>query len=75
MFPLYLLSHTASPSVLRAVCEREDQFCSPRSIRVAIGTWNVNGGNYFRSVAFKHQPMTEWLLDNPEIVQKSHQGE
>ena len=32
-------------------------------MRVTVGTWNVNGGKHFRSIAYKHQSMHDWLLD------------
>ncbi|XP_033638398.1 synaptojanin-1-like [Asterias rubens] len=64
----------ASPSILRAVCEREDDITDSVSLRVCVGTWNVNGGRHFRSIAYKNQSMTDWLLDNPEVVQTTRQG-
>uniref|UniRef100_A0A8B9CD53 phosphoinositide 5-phosphatase n=1 Tax=Anser brachyrhynchus TaxID=132585 RepID=A0A8B9CD53_9AVES len=36
--------------------------------RVCVGTWNVNGGKQFRSIAFKNQTLTDWLLDAPNIA-------
>ena len=32
-------------------------------LRVCVGTWNVNGGRQFRSIAYKNQSMHDWLLD------------
>uniref|UniRef100_A0AAX7VJD6 phosphoinositide 5-phosphatase n=1 Tax=Astatotilapia calliptera TaxID=8154 RepID=A0AAX7VJD6_ASTCA len=38
----------------------------PKQIRVCIGTWNVNGGKQFRSIAFRNQTLNDWLLDAPK---------
>ncbi|XP_070565612.1 synaptojanin-1-like [Ptychodera flava] len=56
----------ASPGILKSMVSRQDEFTFTSKIRVAIGTWNVNGGRHFRSIAFKHQSMSDWLLDNPQ---------
>lgn len=49
-----------------------EDFTLRHRLRVFIGTWNVNGGKHFRSVAHKHESVTDWLLDlnrtvNPEV--------
>ena len=31
----------------------------------SVGTWNVNGGKQFRSIAFRNQTLNDWLLDAP----------
>ncbi|KAL4225388.1 Synaptojanin-1 [Mactra antiquata] len=61
----------ASPVVLHSVVNRYQEFVDTSSLRVFIGTWNVNGGKHFRSIAFKHQSINDWLLDNPAILAKS----
>ncbi|VDP74156.1 unnamed protein product [Echinostoma caproni] len=48
-----------------------EEFTQKHKLRVFVGTWNVNGGKHFRSVAHKHESVTDWLLDlaktiNPE---------
>ncbi|CAH1803194.1 unnamed protein product, partial [Owenia fusiformis] len=53
----------ASPSILHEMVSRHYEYTSPVPIRVAVGTWNVNGGQHFRSIAFKHESMDDWLLD------------
>ncbi|KAM5179819.1 synaptojanin-1 isoform 2-T2 [Mantella aurantiaca] len=58
----------ASPRVLRSMCENYYRYAKPRKIRICIGTWNVNGGKQFRSIAFKNQTLTDWLLDAPKIA-------
>ena len=32
-------------------------------LRVAIGTYNINGGKHFRSVVYKNVSLDDWLLD------------
>uniref|UniRef100_A0A8C1ILD5 Synaptojanin-1 n=1 Tax=Cyprinus carpio TaxID=7962 RepID=A0A8C1ILD5_CYPCA len=39
---------------------------STRTIRVCVGTWNVNGGKQFRSIAFRNHTLNDWLLDAPK---------
>ncbi|CAM1293610.1 SYNJ1 (predicted) [Pycnogonum litorale] len=58
----------APSNVLRAICNLQNEFTRPVSARISVGTWNVNGGKHFRSIAFKHQSMTEWLLDVRKIA-------
>ncbi|KAM4701846.1 synaptojanin-1 [Discoglossus pictus] len=63
-----LMLQSASPRVLRSMCENYYRYSKPRKIRVCVGTWNVNGGKQFRSIAFKNQTLTDWLLDAPRIA-------
>ncbi|XP_069060136.1 synaptojanin-1 isoform X3 [Pleurodeles waltl] len=58
----------ASPRVLKSMCENYYKFSTPRKLRVCAGTWNVNGGKQFRSIAFRNQTLTDWLLDAPKIA-------
>ncbi|KAK3594082.1 hypothetical protein CHS0354_040850 [Potamilus streckersoni] len=58
----------ASPSILNATVRRYKEYTSTSSLRIFVGTWNVNGGKHFRSIAFKHQSITDWLLDAPKIM-------
>jgi len=46
----------------------------PVNLRVSVGTWNVNGGKHFRSIAFKHEHITDWLLDLPKIIRSTAPG-
>uniref|UniRef100_A0A8D0H3M2 Synaptojanin-1 n=1 Tax=Sphenodon punctatus TaxID=8508 RepID=A0A8D0H3M2_SPHPU len=57
----------ASAKVLKSMCENFYKYSKPKKIRVCVGTWNVNGGKQFRSIAFKNQTLTDWLLDAPKI--------
>ncbi|XP_063059389.1 synaptojanin-1 isoform X2 [Engraulis encrasicolus] len=55
----------ASPRVLLGMCQNHHKYTRPKQIRVGVGTWNVNGGKQFRSIAFRNQTLNDWLLDAP----------
>ncbi|KAK2089546.1 Synaptojanin-1 [Saguinus oedipus] len=57
-----------SSKVLKSMCENFYKYSKPKKIRVCVGTWNVNGGKQFRSIAFKNQTLTDWLLDAPKLA-------
>lgn len=40
------------------------EYTTPMQIRVAVGTYNVNGGKHFRSVVYKDVSLSDWLLDS-----------
>ncbi|XP_058267153.1 synaptojanin-1 isoform X3 [Hemibagrus wyckioides] len=56
----------ASPRVLLGMCQNHNKYTRPKKIRVCVGTWNVNGGKQFRSIAFRNQTLNDWLLDAPK---------
>ncbi|KAM8742410.1 synaptojanin-1 isoform 3-T4 [Acanthopagrus schlegelii] len=56
----------ASPRVLLGMCQNYQKYTRPKQIRVCVGTWNVNGGKQFRSIAFRNQTLNDWLLDAPK---------
>lgn len=58
-----ICSFSASPTILRELCDRHLEYTTWSNIRICVGTWNVNGGKHFRSIAHKHQTMHDWLLD------------
>lgn len=58
----------ASPRVLLGMCQNHRKYTRPKQIRVCVGTWNVNGGKQFRSIAFRNQTLNDWLLDAPKIA-------
>jgi len=60
---LYASFLHSSPTILRELCDRHLEYTTWSNIRVCVGTWNVNGGKHFRSIAHKHQTMHDWLLD------------
>ncbi|XP_063006358.1 synaptojanin-1 isoform X5 [Melospiza melodia melodia] len=59
---------SASVKVLKSMCENFYKYAKPKKIRVCVGTWNVNGGKQFRSIAFRNQTLTDWLLDAPKLA-------
>lgn len=63
-----LLPFTASPRVLLGMCQSYQKYTKPKQIRVCVGTWNVNGGKQFRSIAFRNQTLNDWLLDAPKMA-------
>lgn len=66
-FPCFgVLSSAASPRVLLGMCQSHHKYTKPKQIRVCVGTWNVNGGKQFRSIAFRNQTLNDWLLDAPK---------
>ena len=38
-------------------------FTHSSPLRVAMGTYNINGGKHFRSVVYKDVSLDDWLLD------------
>ncbi|GFG38407.1 hypothetical protein Cfor_12437, partial [Coptotermes formosanus] len=61
----------ASMSVLRQMCKQYNEYIFPMNARVAVGTYNVNGGKHFRSVVYKDLSLSDWLLDATQIA-RSH---
>ncbi|XP_062556103.1 synaptojanin-1 [Armigeres subalbatus] len=72
--------HAPTP-VLREMCRRYEEFVNPLDLRIACGTYNVNGGKHFRSVAYKDVSLADWLLDchrlarSKSLVDVSHPEE
>ncbi|XP_036269351.1 synaptojanin-2 isoform X1 [Pipistrellus kuhlii] len=65
-----LLDNTAllvTPRILRAMAERQAEFTHHKRVRVAMGTWNVNGGKQFRTNLLGTAELAEWLLDSPRL--------
>ncbi|CAI9587106.1 unnamed protein product [Staurois parvus] len=56
-----------NPSVVKAMSERQFEFTNYKKTRVAMGTWNVNGGKQFRSNILGTSELTDWLLDAPKL--------
>ncbi|XP_072265470.1 synaptojanin-2-like [Pyxicephalus adspersus] len=56
-----------NPSVVKAMSERQFEFTNYKKTRVAMGTWNVNGGKQFRSNILSSSELTDWLLDAPKL--------
>ncbi|XP_070494173.1 synaptojanin-1 [Chironomus tepperi] len=63
----------APTSVLREMCLRSSEYLSISELRVAVGTYNVNGGKHFRSVVYKDLSLIDWLAPkNDAIVDIEH---
>ncbi|XP_057594645.1 synaptojanin-2 isoform X2 [Hippopotamus amphibius kiboko] len=56
-----------TPRILRAMSERQSEFTNFKPVRVAVGTWNVNGGKQFRSSLLGTAELADWLLDAPAL--------
>ena len=61
----------APTSVLREMCKRFSEYVVPANARVAVGTYNVNGGKHFRSVVYKDVSLSDWLLDAPRLAKSN----
>lgn len=59
----------APTNVLREMCKRSPEYVYPLTVRISVGTYNVNGGKHFRSVVYKELSLHDWLLDAPRIAQ------
>ena len=59
---------------MKAMIESYQEYSQPVKLRVSVGTWNVNGGKHFRSIAFKHEHIQDWLLDLPKIIKENSPG-
>lgn len=60
---------------MKAMVANASDFTTASNIRISVGTWNVNGGKFFRSVAFKHELITDWLLDLPMKTLQQNAGQ
>ncbi|KAM8791682.1 synaptojanin-2 isoform 3-T3 [Rhynchonycteris naso] len=56
-----------TPRILRAMTERQAEFTNFKRVRIAMGTWNVNGGKQFRSNLLGTAELADWLLDSPKL--------
>uniref|UniRef100_A0A0K2U5M9 phosphoinositide 5-phosphatase n=1 Tax=Lepeophtheirus salmonis TaxID=72036 RepID=A0A0K2U5M9_LEPSM len=54
---------TAPRSVLNHLIKGYDEYTEPVPLRVAVGTYNINGGKHFRSIVYKDVSLSDWLLD------------
>ncbi|XKL60981.1 hypothetical protein PGB90_008038 [Kerria lacca] len=61
----------ASTNILREMCTRFKEYTYTDKIRIAVGTYNVNGGKHFRSVVYKDLSLSDWLLDAVNQTKKS----
>ena len=63
----FLCLLAVTPRVLRAMSERQSEFTHFKRLRIAMGTWNVNGGKQFRSNLLGTAELADWLLDSPTL--------
>jgi len=47
------------------------EYSSPLPLRVAVGTYNINGGKHFRSIVYKDVSLSDWLLDAHKVEKTS----
>merc|ERR1719225_164354 len=56
---------------LYSLVKRYLEYTEPVPLRVAIGTYNINGGKHFRSIVFKDVSLSDWLLDAHKTTKES----
>ena len=54
---------TAPRPILQKLVRQYTNYTKPMPLRVAIGTYNINGGKHFRSIVYKDVSLSDWLLD------------
>jgi hypothetical protein len=57
--------------VLENLVNRYLSYSEPSPLRVAIGTYNINGGKHFRSIVYKDVSLSDWLLDAHKTPKES----
>nr|CDS31929.1 synaptojanin 1 [Hymenolepis microstoma] len=55
--------HFLPQSVLQSILDRNAEFTRRERLKVFVGTWNVNGGRYVRSLAHQDNDIADWLLE------------
>ena len=55
----------------QSVIKRIEEFSQDEPLRVAVGTYNINGGKHFRSVVYKNVSLDDWLIDPHKQNQES----
>nr|XP_006007959.1 PREDICTED: synaptojanin-2 [Latimeria chalumnae] len=61
------IAFLSTPSILQAMCEYQLEYTHFKRMRIAVGTWNVNGGKQFKSNVLSTSELTDWLLDSPKL--------
>jgi len=54
---------TAPAPLQQALSKYWVDYTYSEPVRVAVGTYNINGGKHFRSVVYKDVSLDDWLLD------------
>ena len=49
--------------ILQKLVRQYVSYTTPLPLRVAVGTYNINGGKHFRSIVYKDVSLSDWLLD------------
>ena len=65
------MNFLAPVPLCQSVIKRIDDFSYDEPLRVAVGTYNINGGKHFRSVVYKNVSLDDWLLDPHRQNQES----
>nr|CAB3266760.1 synaptojanin-1-like [Phallusia mammillata] len=61
-----------SSETLTEVYKSHHDFTEEFVIRVCVGSWNVNGGKLFRSIAYKDKTLKDWLFENDANEEKTY---
>ena len=65
------ISLAAPVPLCQSVIKRIEEFSHDEPLRVAVGTYNINGGKHFRSVVYKNVSLDDWLIDPHKQNQES----
>ena len=69
------LFHTAAPRpILERLVNRHRDFTEPLPLRVAMGTYNINGGKHFRSIVYKNVSLSDWIYAHRQNGKKGELG-
>ena len=66
-----LFSLSAPRPLLESLVRKYLDYSEPLPLRVAIGTYNINGGKHFRSIVYKDVSLSDWLLDAHKTKKES----
>ncbi len=61
-FNFFFFSSAPKP-LLDSLVRKYLDYTEPVPLRVAVGTYNINGGKHFRSIVYKDVSLSDWLLD------------
>ena len=63
LFSTSIIEIPAPRPILQKLVRQYINYTKPLPLRVAIGTYNINGGKHFRSIVYKDVSLSDWLLD------------
>ena len=67
--------HTAAPRpILERLVNRHRDFTEPLPVRVAMGTYNINGGKHFRSIVYKNVSLSDWIYAHRQNGKRGELG-